>query len=134
MKRAFIFFMVLLIVPLLAFNPAQPAGPDSPLEGVWELVSGEWEQDGATTVFPNPELDAKSVKCYTKGHFFVIGKWEEVYALSGTYVVKEDVYTETIEISAFGNTGTPIDIKFKVEGDKLILEADWFHEVWKRIE
>jgi len=86
--------MVLLIVPLLAFNTVQPAGPDSPLEGVWELVSAEWE---------------------------------EIYALSGTYVVKDDVYTETIEISAFGNTGTAIDIKFKVEGDKLILETDWFH-------
>ncbi len=108
-----------------------------PLEGVWELVSAAWKMEDSTLIIPSPGINLKSMKYFSKEHFFVIGKdspTAENYALAGTYSVEGQEYTEMIQFNSFGNPGDGLKIKFSVEGDLLTLKSDWFTETWKRIE
>ncbi len=137
MKKALICSFTFLLVLFLSCDSDKPAETSSPLEGVWELVSGEWDTQDTTWVLPSPGLTMKSMKYYSKGHFFVIGKdapGAESHALSGKYTTNGDEYTEIIEFSSMENVGENVVIKYRIEGDILSLESDWFNEKWKRIE
>ncbi len=137
MKKAIICSFTFLLVLFVSCDSDKPAETTSPLEGVWELVSGEWDMQDTTWVFPSPGNEMKSMKYYSKGYFFVIGKdalAAEFHALSGKYTINEDEYTEVIEFASMENIGGNIVIKYHIEGDILSLESDWFNEKWKRIE
>lgn len=108
---------------------------NEPLEGVWELVSAEWQMGDSTSVFPGPDMTGKSIKGYTDGHFFVMGDMGDVYALSGTYTISGDTCIEVIGMNTFGmDPGENVTIVFSTDGDNLNLKSDWFEETWKRIE
>ena len=110
----------------------------NPLEGVWELVSGEWNSEDTTYVYPDPELpDFKSMKIFTKGYFCTIhqsGPVVKFQALAGTYKITGEEYSQISLFNSSGNIGGSITMRFNIEGDILKQESDRHNEVWKRIE
>ena len=138
MKKSINYFFIVLLFLFISCNTKPPVEKVAgPLEGVWELVSAEWKMQDSTIIIPSPEINLKSMKYYSKGHFFVIGKdspGAENYALAGTYSVNGQEYTEIIQFNSFGNPGDSMKIKFSIEGDLLTIKSDWFTETWKRIE
>lgn len=138
MKKAINHFIIFLLFLFISCNTNPPAEDlASPLEGVWELVSGEWNMQDSTLIMPSPGISLKAMKYYSKGHFFVIGKdapTAENYALAGTYSVDGKEYTEVIQFNSVGNIGSSVIIKYSIEDDLLTLKSDWSTETWKRIE
>ena len=138
MKKAINHFYFILFFLFISCNTNPPVEDVAgPLEGVWELVSGEWNMEDSTFIMPSPGISLKAMKYYSKGHFFVIGKEAPTvnnYAFAGTYSVDGKEYTEVIQFSYVGNTGSSVLIKYSVEDDLLTLKSDWYNETWKRIE
>lgn len=130
---------LILLATILAFvcSCRTETLPESPLTGVWELVSGEWEIQDSTFVLPGPGMKMKSMKFYSREHFFCIGTdapGMEHYAFCGTYTIDGDRYTEKVTMSSGDNVGAEYPIKFEVSGDSLKLEGEWFRETWEKLE
>ena len=104
----------------------------SPLIGVWELVHGDWNLQDS---IDGSDITVKSMKFYSESHFYVIGKGDEVYSLSGTYTYEGNECIEKIGLSTMDmSMNREVKISFSIEDDMLSLESDWFKEKWKRVE
>ena len=139
MKKTFIFSFALLSILLFSCTSDKSEEESTnPLEGVWELVSGEWNMEDTTYVFPSPELpDLKSMKIFTKGYYVTIhqsGPLVEFWAIAGTYEITGEDYSQINLFSSSGNIGGSITMRFNLEGDLLKQESDRHSEVWKRVE
>ena len=109
------------------------------LEGVWQLVSGEWTiQD---TIYKFPGDDFKGLKSYKhlgKINWAVVGQdttMDMHWAHAGIYKVTEDTYVEYVEIHKnIKSIGDSAVYKYTLDGDKWTISSDWLKEEWKRIE
>ena len=109
------------------------------LEGVWELVSGEWTMQDTIMTYPGPQTtDARSFKFITEKHWGVAGMIpsnEMNWGFAGTYRFTDDTYVEYFLIQEnLENIGDSAVYKYKLDGDKWTISSDWSKEEWKRIE
>ena len=109
------------------------------LEGVWELVSGEWTMQDTIMTYPGPQTtDARSFKFITEKHWGVAGMIpsnEMNWGFAGTYRFTDDTYVEYFLIQKnLENIGDSAVYKYKLDGDKWTISSDWSKEEWKRIE
>jgi hypothetical protein len=107
----------------------------SPLDGTWELVSGQQLPKGA-----------RDIKIISGRHFIFVAydaeKGKALYTGGGTYILKGSSYTEHVdfasdEISA-GIVGKDQQFTVKVDGDTFtqtgtLSNGNRLSEVWKRI-
>jgi len=136
MKNPILFLLAICVASVLSCTSEKPSDT-TPLTGVWELVSGEWKMQDTTFVLPGPGMELKSMKYYSRDHFFCIGMGAPnmgSYAFSGVYKIDGDKYTESVTYSSGNNVGDEYLLSFQVKGDELKIQGDWFHETWKRIE
>ncbi|WP_051234933.1 hypothetical protein [Marinimicrobium agarilyticum] len=111
------------------------------LEGVWELVSGEYVDSEGQLVKYN-SLDLRSLKILSPTHFsFTSVKEGEFWAAgSGTYKVENGKYTEILSYNSFGQShGSEFVFDTRVEKD-FWYNSRWDgekrveYEVWRRVE
>ena len=109
------------------------------LEGVWELVSGEWTMQDTIMTYPGPQTtDARSFKFITEKHWGVAGMIpsnEMNWGFAGTYRFTDDTYVEYFVIQSNPeNIGDSAVYKYKLDGERWTISSDWRKEEWKRIE
>lgn len=111
------------------------------LEGVWELVSGEYV-DGEGKLISYESIKLNSLKVISTTHFSFTSIKEGKFWASGTgtYKLKSGQYKEVIKYNSFGeNPGAVFVFNTKIEGNY------WFnsrwdgntrveYEVWRRVE
>ena len=119
-----------------------------PVEGTWELISASWIVPD-TIKFPNSDYD-KEIKIIGEKHFLFIRQDTTndnlFFSGGGTYSLKDNEFTETIEFTSMGNDiGHSIKYNCKFDGDIWIMtgpikkegekEYGWqIYEKWKKIE
>lgn len=109
------------------------------LEGAWELVSGEWNFDGQTNVFPQDTFqDLKSYKFYSKSHWAVLGQIHSDtmhWAHGGTYNIDGPNYVEYFEIAENpGMIGDSAVFEINLTENEMKLSNEDYNETWKRID
>lgn len=109
------------------------------LEGVWQLVSGEWTMQDTLITFPGSDMpDIKSYKFLYGEHWAVLGQDTSLdmhWAHAGIYRITEDTYVEYFEIhNNIESIGDSAVLKYTLDGDKWTVSSDWLKEEWKRIE
>ena len=126
---------------MLSCSTQQPVEQEEKksLEGVWELVSGEWTMQDTIMTYPGPQTtDARSFKFITEKHWGVAGMIpsnEMNWGFAGTYRFTDDTYVEYFLIQDnLENIGDSAVYKYKLDGDKWTISSDWSKEEWKRIE
>lgn len=111
------------------------------LVGVWEL---EAFRPPNSTNYVFFKANNKNLKIRTLTNWSIAGNEDttDAYSAGGSYTVKNQIYTETIE-SATGimakrlHIGATPRFKIRVEGDKcyqLGLHGGFVHEVWHRVQ
>lgn len=132
---------ILVGMAMLSCSTQQPVEQEEKksLEGVWELVSGEWTMQDTIMTYPGPQTtDARSFKFMTEKHWGVAGMIpsnEMNWGFAGTYRFTDDTYVEYFLIQEnLENIGDSAVYKYKLDGDKWTISSDWSKEEWKRIE
>lgn len=132
---------ILVGMAMLSCSTQQPVEQEEKksLEGVWELVSGEWTMQDTIMTYPGPQTtDARSFKFITEKHWGVAGMIpsnEMNWGFAGTYRFTDDTYVEYFLIQEnLENIGDSAVYKYKLDGDKWTISSDWSKEEWKRIE
>jgi hypothetical protein len=133
-----ILLVIAIALPTAFLVVAQTSGSQatkSPLEGTWEMVSGqEWPKG------------IRDIKMISGGHFIWVAydtvKRKPVYVGGGTYILNGNSYTEHVdfmseEISA-GIAGKDQPFTVKVDGDTLtqtgaLSSGEKLAETWKRV-
>ena len=136
MTKTALLALAVFLALTFSCTPKEPSG-NTPLTGVWELVSGQWTMNDSTYTLPGPGMELKSMKYYGKDHFFCIGMnapGMDRYAFSGEYTVEGDQYTEKVSYSTGDNIGQEYPLSYQVSGDTLKIQGNWFHETWERVE
>lgn len=136
MKKIPLICAVALAAACLAWSQANGNHTKtSPLDGTWELASGQ----------PLPK-GARDIKIIADGHFIFVAYDTEsgkpLYTGGGTYILKGRFYTEHInfmsdEISA-GMIGKDQNFSIKWDGDKFtqtgtLSNGKTLSEVWNRV-
>ncbi len=109
------------------------------LEGVWELVSGEWTMQDTIYTFPGGDFRGmKSTKYLGKTNWANVGQdttMDMHWAHAGIYRVTDDTYVEYFEIHEnIKSIGDSAVYKYTFDGDKWTISSDRLKEEWKRIE
>lgn len=113
----------------------------SDIEGVWELVSGEYKNEHGEMVAYD-EIGLKSLKIISGSHFsFTSMKGERFWASgSGSYSFSEGRYVEELKFNSFGEKpGARFSFSADLDGEYW-RNARWDNgervefEVWKRVE
>ena len=109
------------------------------LEGVWQIVSGEWTLQDTVLTFPGGDLEGfKSYKYLGKINWANIGQdtaSDMFFAHAGIYRVTEDTYVEYFDIhNDIKSIGDSAVFKYTLDGDKWTISSDWLKEEWERIE
>ena len=132
---------ILVGMAMLSCSTQQPVEQEEKksLEGVWELVSGEWTLQDTLITFPGSDMPGmKSYKFLVGEHWTVIGQDTSLdmhWAHAGIYRNTEDTYVEYIDIhNSIESIGDSAVFKYTLDGDKWIVSNDWLKEEWKRIE
>jgi len=132
---------ILLGIAMLSCTTQPPVEQEEKksLEGVWELVSGEWTMQDTIMTYPGPQTtDIRSFKFITEKHWGVAGMIpsnEMNWGFAGTYRSTDDTYVEYFLIQKnLENIGDSAVYKYKLDGDKWTISSDWSKEEWKRIE
>ena len=135
MKKIMLVFSIALAAMSFAFSQTDGRhAKKSPLDGAWELVSGQ-----------QLPKSARDVKIISGGHFIFVAYYVEtgkpLYTGGGTYILKGSSYIEHIdfasdEISA-GLVGKDQPFTVKVDGDTFtqtgtLSNGKSLSEVWKR--
>ena len=140
MKKSIIFpFALFLVFSFSCTSDMPDEEAVNPLEGVWELISGEYNISDSIINFPSPDFpDWKSMKIFTKEYFNTAGMGaapiQDFWSFTGTYEINGNEYTQSNIYSSYGNIGNRITMKFNIVGDTLKQESDSHKEVWKRLE
>ena len=137
MKKVLLAFAIALTAVFLALS--QTNGSDakrSPLDGTWELVSGQ----------PLPE-GARDIKIISGGHFIFVAydteKGKPLYTGGGTYILNGSSYSEHIDFASdqisAGLVGKDQLFTVKVDGDTFtqtgtLSNGKSLSETWKRVE
>ncbi|ALS98053.1 hypothetical protein [Lacimicrobium alkaliphilum] len=128
-----------MLVIFLIF--AAGAAAEGELEGVWELVSGEYV-DPKGELVDYQTMKMKSLKIISDSHFsFTSMKGDEFWASgTGKYDFKQGKYTEKLHYNSFGaEPGSEFSFDSKLEGEYWY-NSRWDgdkrveYEVWQRIE
>ena len=132
---------LIMAITMLSCTTQQPANQQekTPLEGVWQLVAGEWSMQDTVYTFPSDDFAGfKSYKFLGETHWVVIGQdtaMDMYHAHAGPYRFTEDTYVEYFEIHQnISSIGDSAVFKYTIEGDKWTISSDWLEEEWKRIE
>jgi hypothetical protein len=135
MNKILLVFAIALTAAFPAFSQTNGnQARRSPLEGTWEMVSGQQLPKGA-----------RDIKIISAGHFVWVAydteKGKPLYTGGGTYILNESSYTEHVEfmsdeISA-GVLGKDQRFTVKVDGDTLtqtgaLSNGQSLSETWKR--
>ena len=109
------------------------------LEGVWELVSGEWTMQDTIYTFPGGDYkDMKSIKILGKTNWANVGQDTSMdmhWAHAGIYRITEDTYVQYFEISNnIKSIGDSVVYKYTLDGDFWTITREGHLEKWKRIE
>jgi len=109
------------------------------LEGVWKLVSGEWNMQDTVYTFPGGDFKGlKSYKYLGKTNWANIGQdtaSDLVYCHGGIYRITEDIYVEYFDIhNNIKSIGDSAVYKYTLNGDKWTISSDRLKEEWRRIE
>jgi len=109
------------------------------LEGVWELVSGEWTMQDTIYTFPGGDYkDMKSIKILGKTNWANVGQDTSMdmhWAHAGIYRITEDTYVQYFEISNnIKSIGDSVVYKYTLDGDFWTITREGQSEKWKRIE
>ena len=109
------------------------------LEGVWKLVSGEWNMQDTVYTFPGGDIKGlKSYKYLGKTNWANLAQdtaSDLIWAHGGIYRVTEDIYVEYFDIhNNIKSIGDSAVYKYTLNGDKWTISSDWLKEEWRRIE
>lgn len=111
------------------------------VEGVWELVSGEYKNEHGEMIAYD-EIGLKSLKIISGSHFsFTSMKGDDFWASgSGTYSFSEGRYVEELKFNSFGEKpGAQFSFSAELDGEYW-RNARWDDgervefEVWKRVD
>lgn len=132
MKKAIVLIILSFITP---FSSA------TELEGVWELVSGEYvDNNGKLIDYKSIELNSLKIISTTHFSFTSVKRGKFWASGSGTYQLSSGQYKEMLKYNSFGEKpGAEFIFTTKIEGEY------WFnsrwngdqrveYEVWRRIE
>ena len=131
---------IIIVMTMLNCTTQPPVEQQTnPLEGVWEIVSGERTTQDTTFTYPGPQsTDMRSFKFITKKHWGVTGmvpSQEMNWGFAGTYRLTDDTYVEYFVIQGNPeNIGDSTVYKYTLDGDKWTISSDWLKEEWKRVE
>jgi len=132
---------ILLAVIMFSCTPQKPVEQvkTNSLEGVWQIVSGEWTMQDSVLTFPEGDYEGlKSYKFLGKINWANIGQdtaSDLFFAHAGIYRVTEDTYVEYFDIhNDINSIGDSAVFKYILDGDKWTISSDWLKEEWKRIE
>ena len=133
MKSYYLFCLIILITLLIGCTREKKTD----LEGVWQLVSGEYTLKDTTATLPSSDY-LKSYLFMGKTYFSVITQdtsQQLFFVNGGTYNIDGENYTQNIEICNNRKTiGKSNTWKYQLEGEQFTMSSDWLHEVWKKIE
>lgn len=139
------FLSLFLVFVFVLSSSTSAQEKKNPLEGTWELVSGEWSREDTTFTSPNSPYE-RTIVIHGKTHWTYVSQDTSRKAFSsqlGTYTVDGDNLTLTFEMcGSYEDIGKSINFKFQIEGDQVITKGgyryggyDWkVHQVWKRID
>tara|TARA_R110002126_G_scaffold54341_14_gene147187 strand:- start:2803 stop:3201 length:399 start_codon:yes stop_codon:yes gene_type:complete len=129
------------IIVLLLLGCFAHIAAASELEGVWELVSGEYvDAEGKLVAYES--VDLQSMKIISTSYFsFTSVKGDQFWASgSGTYQLTSGQYKEVLKYNSFGQSpGAEFVFKTKIDGDYWY-NSRWEgdtrveYEVWRRVE
>ncbi len=132
---------IVLGIAMLSCTTQQPVEQQekNSLDGVWQMVSGEWTLQDTLIKFPGSDMPGiKSYKFLDGEHWAVIGQDTSLdmhWAHAGFCRITEDTYVEYIEIhNNIESIGDSAVFKYTLDGDKWTISSDWLKEEWKRIE
>jgi len=118
---------------LAAFAAVAPAFAASPLDGAWQLESGDFvDAEGRTKDYA--ELKLQGIKLVADGHFsFTTTQDGRFWAGgSGTFTADADTYVETPRMASYPVVdGGSYRFRYVLEGDTWTLER---HEDGRRVE
>ena len=142
------FLSIFLVFVFLLSCTTSAQEKENPFAGTtWELTSGKWSNEDTTLIFPNSPFD-REIGVYGKTHFNLVHQDTSrnvSWGFSAIYTIDGDNYTIIPKMSdTYEAIGKPYNLKFKIEGDQLFIEAagvhafgyEWkeWHAVWKRID
>lgn len=109
------------------------------LEGIWELVSGEWNWQDTAYTFPGGDMKGlKSYKYLGKTNWANLAQdtaSDLFWAHGGIYRITEDIYVEYFDIhNSIKAIGDSAVYKYTLDGDIWTISSDWLKEEWRRIE
>ena len=132
---------ILLAVVMFSCTTQKPVEQvkTNSLEGVWQIVSGEWTLQDTVLTFPGGDHEGlKSYKYLGKINWGNIGQdtaSDMFFAHAGIYRVTEDTYVEYFDIhNDINSIGDSAVFKYTLDGDKWTISSDWLKEEWVRIE
>jgi hypothetical protein len=135
LKKGLFIVAITLTVVFLTWSQTNSPSKKSPLDGTWELVSGQ----------PLPK-GARDIKIISGGHFIFVAydseKGKPLYTGGGTFILNGSAYTEHVdfasdEISA-GLAGKDQSFTVAVDGDSFTQKGTLSNgkpllEIWKRM-
>jgi hypothetical protein len=134
--------MLLMTLPALMGQPKTAKADNSPL-GTWQLVSTKY---GDATEFTDYPPERRRIKMITATHFtwvdYAVDTRKVGTMAGGTYTLKGNAYTETIEFAGDGMdsyAGQKQIMTITVDGDKLFQSGQLssglkIEENWRRVK
>jgi hypothetical protein len=136
MKTVFVVLPIALAAGFLAWSQANSGRADmGPLDGTWELVSGQQLPKGA-----------RDIKVISGGHFIFVAydaqTGKPLYTGGGTYVLNGTSYTEHMDFASdqisAGLIGKDQPFTVKIDGDTFtqtgtLSNGKGLSETWKRM-
>ena len=131
-------FMVMAMLSCTTQPPVEQQ-KTNPLEGVWELVSGEFYRGDSIISYPGDMWpDLKSYKFISKTRWAVLSQDTSnnfFHTVTGKYRTTENTYVEYFEIHEnIESIGDSAVFTYNLEGNKWTISTDWMKEERKRIE
>jgi hypothetical protein len=127
-------FVVLVVLPALAFAVTGCGGSSNMLAGTWELI----DANGGPPETP-------SIKVLNADHFAFGGQADDgsVWAGGGSYRIEDGKYIENVEYHSMPFlVGRSLMFSYRLEGDRWYHDGDFeaggrrFHirEIWRRVK
>ena len=140
-----VFIIALFTIGLSVAVGEEKEAPKNPLPGTWELIRMKY---GPATEFSNFPKERRRLKLITDTHwswveYDTVGKKEVKMGAGGVYVLKDDIYTETMEFATGEYMLALLDkkhaFKVRVEGDKWFVTGELnnglkIEEIWQRVK